>query len=424
MSEAAVGAPARASLALLAGRGWRDALAARVSIPALAAAQAGVNARDFAAWRDSVLSRSVSLTLLAGSGTRWQSSLTAARAAGRLSGARLAFDPVLPRGLFPVRDFLRKGAAPQGGTSGSHGGGADIPIAAYSIAAVSGLASHVVVVRGYEAEIRRDIIGALGLGAGTWRFATQDAPYGKPLGHGDAAWQCRALWREADWVVANFGGDANSRFTVEASLLALAALNAAGGRDDAAAHNADAPSGGAAAPGVAPARIVAATAASIVATGATPAHGAAAALDGIDFLLPAALVVEPPYPIELDDAGRPLSFGHAKLQGNDPGAGRGPGWTGLANVGLRLYRASALAAVLEELHDRYWVEGKGYAIPGNAEGSGECALDNADAIFAARGRARVLAISRPQELSPVKSFDDIPRFESAASEVSGEFGEG
>ncbi|HUX40476.1 MAG TPA: hypothetical protein VMV83_04830 [Rectinemataceae bacterium] len=355
-------------LASLAGEAWRQAGDERERIPALATELAGFGGSgisrnglaegEAASWRDTVFSRSVSLTLLAGSGSRWQASLAAARSEGRLSGAQLAFDAEAPRGLFPVKNFLHAEAS------------STLPIAAYSLAAVAGLGSHAIVIRDHEAEIRRDIIGALGLRQEEWRFTIQEAPFGKPLGHGDAAWQSRALWRDADWVVTNFGGDANSRFTVEASLLALAALDAAG--------------------------------------------------EGTDFLLPAALLREPAYPIELDDAGRPLSFGHAKLQGHALGADRGPGWMGLANVGLRLYRASALAALLEELHDTYWLEGKGYAIPGNAPGNPEFALDNADAVFASRGRARVLAIARERELSPAKSFDELPGFEAAIAEVLAE----
>jgi hypothetical protein len=342
-------------------------------------------ARGDLSWRDSLFSRSVSLTLLAGSGSRWQASLAAARAAGRLSGAELSFDAEAPRGLFPVRDFLHVAREPRGegapasgattlGAAFAPASGATIPIAAYSIEAVAGLGSHVIVIRDHEAEIRRDIIGALGLAQGDWRFAVQSTTGGKPLGHGDAAWQSRALWRDADWVVANFGGDPNSRFTVEASLLALAALDTAG----------------------------------------------EARADALDFLLPATLAAEPAYPISLGPDGRPLSFGHAKLQGHEVGAGRPAGWKGLANVGLRLYRATALAALLEELHDSYWVEGKGYAIPGNAPGNPEFALDNVDAIFAQRGRARVLAIARERELRPAKSYDELPGFEEAMAEVVAE----
>ncbi len=341
------------SLEALVGREWPRAIEARAAIPELAAASAGIKTGEGASWAQGVLSRSLSLTLLAGSGTRWQASLAAARAEGRLNPSQLSFDPSSPRGLFPVADFIEPGR------------GSPIPIAAYSIRAVSALGGHVIVIRDHEAEIRREVLRPLDLDEGAWRLAFQEAPFGKPLGHGDAAWQCRAQWRDAEWVVANFGGDANSRFTVEASLQALAALDAAG--------------------------------------------------LGLDFLLPAALLPEAAYPISLDGEGRPLTFGHAKLQGAEFGGGRS--LAGLANVGLRLYRAKALAELLEELHDSYWVEGKGYSIPGNDPASRECALDNADAVFAARGRARVLAIARPRELSPAKSFDEIPRFEAAIAAV-------
>ena len=370
-------------LANLVGRGWKGALGRRAEFPLLAARAAGVEPSGFGAWRASVLAEAVSLTLLAGSGSRWQASLAAARTEGRLSGAQLDFDPEAPRGLFPVRDFLRR--APKAADGPEAGGlrlsrsragaalspaGDLIPIAAYSIAAVSGIASHVVVVRGHEESIRRDILDALGLDHAAWTFATQEAPYGKPLGHGDAAWQCRSLLRGARWVVANFGGDANSRFTVETSLLAAAALEATGG--------------------------------------------------GFDLLLPAALQDDPAYPIGLDEEGLPLSFGHAKLQGLRDGAEKGA--PALVNVGLRVYRASALTAALEELHAEHWVEGVGYAIPGNAPGNPEFALDNVDALLSSRRRSRVLAFARPRELSPAKAFDGIPAFERAIAEVVEEDG--
>jgi len=350
-----------AILGELVGRRHAEAFAARGDIPRIAAEEAGVAASATGGWRSTVLGSAVSLTLLAGSGSRWQASLEAARRAGTLSGAAASFDPALPRGLFPVRDFLRSGAAAQGG----------IPIAAYSFAAVAGLGAHVVVVRGHEEEIRRGIFAPLGFEGpeGTWRFATQEAPFGKPLGHGDAAWQCRALWREAEWVVTNFGGDANSRHSVEASVLAMAALDflSEGG-----------------------------------------------AFAGCDLLIPAALLPAPAYPIGLDAEGRPVAFGHDKLGLAKGGTGGGEAYS---NVGLRVYRASALAAALEELRDKWWVPGKGYAIPGNDPAGGECALDNADAVFASRGRARILALAHPRELSPAKSLDEIPRFEAAVSEV-------
>jgi hypothetical protein len=274
--------------------------------------------------------RTVCLTLLAGSGSRWVKSLAAADARGEGRG----FDPARPRGLYPVRDFLS-----------GHG---NIPIAAYALASVRGLGRHLIVVRGWEAEIDAEILLPLGIAPGERDFFTQDAPFGKPLGHGDAAWQCRGLFRAADYVIANFGGDANSRRTILSSLLALDALRASG--------------------------------------------------EEVDLMMPAAPLDSPAYPIGLDEEGLPRSFGHAKLLGKAP----------------------ALLEKLESFRSRFWVEGSGYAIPGNDPEGREFALDNVDAEMASEGRARILAIARPEELTPAKSVDDIPAFERAVESVIAE----
>jgi hypothetical protein len=260
-------------------------------------------------------------------------------------------DPSRSRGLYPVRDFLR--------------GGGSIPVAAYALAAVSGLGRHLLVVRGWEAEIDAQILAPLGIVRGDRDFFTQEAPFGKPLGHGDAAWQSRSLWRGAEYVLCNFGGDANSRRTALTSLLALDALRAIGVE--------------------------------------------------ADLLMPAAPLDSPVYPIGLDADGLPRSFGHAKLQGQPALGGRG-----YTNVGVRVYAASALLGMVESIHKEHWVEGEGYAIPGNDPGGHEFALDNVDARLAAAGRARVLAIGRPEELTPAKSLEDIPAFERAVRSVVAE----
>ncbi len=310
------------------------------------------------AYAASLASRTVCLTLLAGSGSRWVKSLRQAQNEGLASAAGI--DPEAPRGLYPVRDCIR----PESG--GEEGG--RIPVAAYSLDAVDRLGHHLVVVRGYEDRIRAEIMEPLGIAPGRYSFFTQEAPFGKPLGHGDAAWQCRELWKDADYLVANFGGDANSPLTVLASLLALDALNAAGER--------------------------------------------------VDFLLPAAPVGNPGYPIRFDAAGLPLSFGHAKLQGKL--TAEGPGYT---NVGVRVYRAKALYEKLSSIHDRFWRDGTGYDIPGNDPTGHEFALDNADAEFAAGTAARVLACAHAGELTPAKSLVDIPAFESAIARVRAEWDE-
>jgi hypothetical protein len=358
------------TLAYLAGPGHAAAAARRAEIAAMALAErnraAGPRLASVAEYAAELSRRTVCLTLLAGSGSRWVKSLAAARAAaraaGETSGAALLFDPERPRGLYPVRDFLR--------------GGASLPIAAYALAAVKGLGRHLIVVRGWEAEIDAELLAPLGIGPGDRDFFTQEAAFGKPLGHGDAVWQCRELWRGAEYVVTNFGGDANSRRTILSSLLALDALRSQSVR--------------------------------------------------VDLLIPAAPLPTPAYPIRIDAEGLPRAFGHAKLQGR-AGQPAGPAEAGAAqaqepaggytNIGVRIYSAPALFEKVEDFRRRFWVEGRGYAIPGNDPEGWEFALDNVDAELAAEGRARMLAIGRPEELTPAKSFEDIPAFERAMRSV-------
>ena len=172
----------------LCGRGCAEAFVLRGELAEIAYAH---RARaDLAAGRAAFASlgeyvaslalRTVCLTLLAGSGSRWVKSLAAAEARGEGRG----FDPARPRGLYPVRDFT--------GRAGSSG---TMPIASYAMIASRGLGRHLLVVRGWEAEIDEEILVPLGIGRKDRDFFTQEAPFGKPLGHGDAAWQCRDLWR-------------------------------------------------------------------------------------------------------------------------------------------------------------------------------------------------------------------------------------
>jgi hypothetical protein len=360
-------------LEFLTGRGFAEASSFRGEVAeiARAARNAAVDGPGFASvaeYAAALARRSVCLTLLAGSGSRWVKSLAAQAGAAGAKSAGLRFDPARPRGLYPVRDFLL--------------GGHTIPVAAYALAAVDGLGRHLLVVRGWEAEIDAELLAPLGIfpakgrewGPGERIFFTQGAPYGKPLGHGDAAWQARSIWRGADYVVTNFGGDANSRRTILSSLLALDALRATGTK--------------------------------------------------VDTLIPAAPLDSPVYPIGLDENGLPVSFGQAKLQGRSTAGGlraassaSGPGYT---NVGVRVYAAAALLEKVESIRRRYWAEGRGYAIPGNDPEGREFALDNVDAELAAEGRARILAIGRPEELTPAKSLEDVPAFERAVRAVVAE----
>lgn len=348
------------TLPSLTGSGHAEAASARgalaeIALAARSAADRAAGRPPFASaaeYEADLSRRTVCLTLLAGSGSRWVKSLAPKAGRGeQLALAAAAFDPARPRGLFPVRDFLR--------------GSGRIPIAAYALSASDGLGRHLIVVRGWEREIDAEILEILGIGPEQRDFFTQEAPYGKPLGHGDATWQCRELWARADYVVTNFGGDANSRHTMLSSLLALDALRASGVE--------------------------------------------------ADMLMPATALERPAYPIGLDSEGLPTSFGHAKLQGHAGAQSSAP--RAYTNVGVRVYSVPALLRSVESFRERYWVEGTGYAIPGNDPEGHEFALDNVDAALASEGRARILAIARPEELTPAKSVDDVPAFERAIESV-------
>ncbi len=326
--------------------GLAEAYGARYTIPALAASLAGD--ADIRSLVRRLAGVTACVTMLAGSGSRWVSSLAEAKAAGADTGA----DPAAPRGLFPVRNAMPLGPDP-------------IPIAAYALAAVRDLGRHVIVVRGWEREIGERILAPLSYPAGSWTFATQDAPGGKPHGHGDAAFQTMDLWGGSEYVIVNFGGDASSPLT---ALSSLAALDALVGRL------------GDRAPGL---------------------------------LMPAAFVPAPAYPIALGADGLPTRFGHAKLQGAADLTAAAP--YGYTNVGVRVYRSGALREAIERVRSDHWTAERGYVIPGNAAGDdpagGEFALDNVDASLASEGRARILPVARPEELSPVKSLADLGRFE-------------
>lgn len=307
--------------------------------------------------------RTTCMTMLAGAGSRWVASLQESSAGADPARADPAgadpagADPAAPRGLYPVPNAMGFGPDP-------------IPIAGYALAAVRELGHHVIVVRGWEREITERILSPLGYPAGSWTFVTQYAPGGKPRGHGDAAYQAMPVWTDSDYVIVNFGGDASSPLTALASLAVMDALARLLGDK---------------APGL---------------------------------LMPVAMTESPDYPVLLDDRGFPKGFGHAKLSGSQSAATKaGPGYT---NVGVRVYRAAALRKAIERIRKAHWSPERGYAIPGNAAPDGdssggvliggEFALDNVDAMLAAEGKARILAVARPQELSPVKSLADLPRF--------------
>jgi hypothetical protein len=305
----------------------------------------------------------ISITFLAGAGTRWKASLAEARKEpGKWPAGDVAeaFPPEKPRGLFPVPDFIR-------GARGER----QVAMAAYAFDAVRDVGRHVVVVRGWEDEIDAQALGPAGIPPERRIFYTQrTGADGQVSGHGDAALQCRELWRDARYVVTNFAGDANSWLTVELALRAFAQFDARG-------------------------------------------------VD-VGVLIPVARTEKPSYPVYLDEGGLPAGFWHEKLAGSKPGAVP----TSLTNVGIRVYRADRLLDALLELKEKYYTpgteRGAGWHIPGNDPAKHECALDNVDNLLAGTHLARVMPTSLPRELTPLKSLDEYSAFVRAVGEVQRE----
>ena len=331
----------------------------------------------------------VSIAFLAGAGSRWRTSLAAARkepGAWPAGDVAVNFPDDAPRGLFPVPDFLD-----------GRDGRERIAMAAYAFDAVRDIARHIVVVRGWKEAIDAEALGPAGISSGTRVFFTQKSgPAGQVYGHGDAALQCEPLWKDARYVVTNFAGDANSWLTVELTLRAFARFEALG-----------------------------------LSVGA---------------LIPVAYTQNPSYPVYLDERGIPVGFWHQKLAGA-PMSARPPAPvspeaatgieaavpTDFTNVGVRVYRADYLRAALFELKEKYFGiftgrmnrnvgdEGEaGWHIPGNDPAKHECALDNVDNLLARKGYVRVMPISLPRELTPLKSLDEYDGFVDAVRGVQRE----
>lgn len=335
----------------------------------------------------------VSITFLAGAGSRWRASLAAARkepGAWPAGAVAANFPDDAPRGLFPVPDFL----------DGRDGKGR-VAMAAYAFDAVRDIARHIVVVRGWEEAIDVEALGPAGISSGARVFFTQKSgPAGQVYGHGDAALQCEPLWKDARYVVTNFAGDANSWLTVELTLRAFVRFEALG----------------------------------------LP----------VDALIPVAYTQNPSYPVYLDNRGIPVGFWHQKLAGAPMSARplapnlapvssqsaigiEAPVPTDFTNVGVRVYRADALRAALFELKEKYFgvfpggvarnngdeVE-TGWHIPDNDPAKHECALDNVDNLLAQKGLVRIMPISLPRELTPLKSLDEYDGFVDAVRGVQRE----
>jgi hypothetical protein len=249
-------------------------------------------------------------------------------------------------------------------------------MAAYAFDAVRDIGRHIVVVRGWEEEIDGQALLPAGIRLEQRTFFTQEpGADGQVSGHGDAALQCMPLWQDASYVVTNFAGDANSRITVEIALRAFVQFDARGIE--------------------------------------------------IGVLIPVAHTERPSYPVYLDPQGLPVGFWHEKLAASRPKATPNAfAPTPFTNVGIRIYRSDWLQRALLELEKKYYYAGTvgdiGWHIPGNDPTKHECALDNVDNLLAEKGLARVMPISLPRELTPLKALGEYPAFVQAVQEVQRE----
>jgi len=301
-----------------------------------------------------IASNTISITFLAGAGTRWKASLIKAKENPDAAN----FPLEMPRGLFPVPDFLegKKGAR-------------RVAMAAYAFDAVRRAERHIIVVRGWEREIDAQAVIPAKIPLARRVFFTQRAGAdGQVHGHGDAALQCAALWEHSRYVITNFAGDTNSALTAELVLRAFSKFDELG-----------------------------------IEIGA---------------IIPVAHTESPSYPVYLDKNGFPVGFWHEKLAGSKPAAIP----TSLTNVGIRVYRADWLKRALRELQQQYYDAASGgfWNIPGNDPSKHECALDNVDNFLAGKGLARVMPISLPRELTPLKALSEYEVFVRAIREVQAE----
>lgn len=299
--------------------------------------------------RSRVFSRTATVTLLAGAGTRWVDSL---------SGRELpqGYSSDMPRCAYPVEDVTDPGKT--------------IPVGAYNLRAVSGLGKHFIVWGSHKGSIENIVLQA---GIEDAVFVEQSKKgFLKPLGHGDAMAQVMPhLGPEIDFVIANFGGDANSRETILTSLLVLAAMQEAEEK--------------------------------LMPWG----------------ILPTTMVQGAKYPIGLNGDGFPVSFGHQKLKGAAHSSGEMP-----TNVGVRLYSRRPLADAIDHFNlPEFFVPGSGYIIPGNT--ANEFALDNVDAYMSvnengvSRQRFRILNVAGVEETTAVKGLDNVDAFLAAQKIILG-----
>ena len=329
-------------------RGWNSARGARDVIT-----RAALDVLGYGSVEECIKELSpqvATVTFLAGAGTRWVTSLPK---------NVTNWDAKKPRCLFPVEDVLNPGTK--------------IPIGVYNLRPLRGLGSHYIV-WGTEEQKIEDLVNMSGIDKPQY-FHQSTRGGDKPLGHGDAMLQLMPhIPCDIKYVIANFGGDVNSRKTIEISLMVLAAMQ---NSDD--------------------------------------------YRERISGLLPTANVNNPIYRVKINEEGLPTYFVQQKLLGDVIISG----W-GQSNIGVRIYRRSSLENVLGWIQQMYNLYDDYRMLPGNERKEmPEFGLDHVDGRMAHTGAFRTLAIADKEEVgemgerTAVKEYSDIPSFLKAQAALLG-----
>ena len=248
---------------------------------------------------DKVSQETAVVTLIAGAGTRWIESFEKAENEELIERYKIKKDE--PRAMARVDNLLD----PNGG---------DIPVVMYNLLAVRNLGRQVIVYGGEtdeRAEENRKLMEKLTAKIGVYNVIfIRQRTYpgrGKPLGHGDAVLQAlddiqweKELLKKAKIIITNFGCDANSYQTVVLSLLAMYVFDKCG------------------------------------------VH--------LSLLIPTSISEDPEYPIYIDSHGLPVGTLHRKDNLAPPRNGES---SFQSNVGIRIFRSSALLKVLNRYRGIY-----------------------------------------------------------------------
>lgn len=316
-------------------KGWQKALANKKEIEKTLLELAGFKSRE--EFIKVVAPKTIVATFLAGYGTRWQDSFN------NLENHHLKakFDQNKPRVLAKVTNLIPQIIS-----------GQEIRAGIYNFLATKNLGQSLVIYRNSKKEIEEEILRPLKIEA-IFRQQTFPSQVGKPLGHGDALVKVKKEIKNYQFLMTNFGSDANSKETIYLSLLCLYVLDK---------YKSD-----------------------------------------IWAVLPSALMAKAKYPIYLNVEGMPTGVGQAKLKGKIDECSNRP-----SNVGLRAYLVKKLLPVIDYFK-KYYQENGSYAVLNN--GNNELALDNFDEYLIKEKKLRHFCVALPEEIShSAKKLEEVPNY--------------